>query len=96
LGHDSLRRAHSDRDRSDRNAPGIRTASRGEVNRIRRRLHPGQDARDRLPRRAFWGQAVDLATVHDEKVLPDKEQQAWRKLWAAALREKLESKKEGQ
>jgi len=55
-----------------------------------------RDARRPVQQRlAYWGQAVDLATVRDEKalsVLPEKEQQAWRKLWAdvAALRKKVE------
>ena len=59
---------------------------------------PGRLVQQRL---AHWGQDPDLAAVRDDKALaalPEKERQAWRKLWAdvAALRKKVEGKKEGQ
>jgi hypothetical protein len=52
-------------------------------------------------RLAHWGRDADLSAIRDAKALaalPDKEREAWQKLWAdvAALREKVEDKKEGE
>jgi hypothetical protein len=52
-------------------------------------------------RLAHWQQDADLAAVRDDKalsLLPEKERQEWRKLWAdvAALRKNAEGKNGGQ